>query len=225
MHQKILFACLSVALCGCGTNPEETSAGYEITQANSQRSLVAARDTFFKISTADSTDLSWGAGKCRLQQGGHYQLARAASQYGAHYIVELTRPVPGCEFRKGYVYGGHLRSIWASGDTRRVVSRSHHRRHVNTRGDATSRCVLNYVNAGYSTSSARFACREGSGETARDNLLRSTCVRNYVDAGYSESARFSCRRGSSSEALSTSECVQNYIDAGVSPESARFSCR
>lgn len=108
--QAPAIACAGLILAGCVVGGPE--AGLEDDQRGDAQShyLIIAENTFLKLTTEQSSTLSWGSEKCRLFADADIRSATAPELVEGHYLIDMTTLIPGCEFTIGYVYTGHVSS-------------------------------------------------------------------------------------------------------------------
>lgn len=102
------LACAGLFLIGCVVGGE--GADLEDDQRGDSQShyLIIAENTFLKLTTEQSSTLSWGSEKCRLFGGADIRSATAPELVEDHYLIDMTTHIPGCEFAIGYVWTGHV---------------------------------------------------------------------------------------------------------------------
>lgn len=96
-------------LAGCVVNSQASNPDLQRGDVSSY-SLMISDNTFLKLTTEQSTQLSWGSEKCRLFAGAEIKSATAPERLEGHYLIDMTTHIPGCEFTIGYVYTGHVAS-------------------------------------------------------------------------------------------------------------------
>jgi hypothetical protein len=72
--------------------------------------VIAAGETFFKISMAPSSELS-PSQKCALKVGSSLRFQALGKVDRGHRWVKLAQPPPGCSLREGYFFDGHVRLV------------------------------------------------------------------------------------------------------------------
>lgn len=112
-HSSLSCLALTVTLAGCVLEPEPSDGGGGgggggKADDGTAFVLVGDRDTFFKVSTAQSTELDAGTEKCAVPAGSWLELRGAGSIEGVHVRVALEESLPGCDFTVGYFYVPHL---------------------------------------------------------------------------------------------------------------------
>ena len=103
------MACAGLLLAGCVVGPEGSDEDLQRGDLVAH-SLIIGQDTFLKLTTEQSTNLSWGSEKCRLFADAEIKSATAPELLEGHYLIDMTTYIPGCEFTIGYVYTGHVAS-------------------------------------------------------------------------------------------------------------------